>query len=476
MKYDLGLAIDDRNALSLIIKQIRPHSTILEFGPANGRLTAYLKEELNCDVYIVEIDEEAAKDAAKYSVDAIVGDIEEFGWIKKWADVEFDYMIFADVLEHLHNPQEVLSRTKRLLKDEGYILLSVPNIAHNSIMINLFNNVFNYTSLGLLDNTHIHLFAYNTLKVFCNQAGYYPVIEDAVYVNVGENEIDNGYSDVNKSIAKELKNRKYGNVYQYVFTLQKIEYLNINTYVSDYRIKGYNSYNLLKIYVDRGNGWTEDNCITYKIGNQSEINFKAKLYNAQEIKNIRIDPLDANGVFKIKKIMLIDGNKDNYIFLNECNCNGILRADNFYCTNDDPQIIIKDVQFETEGVIEITIEYLFWDIDESVIQHMIELVHRLDEFNSQRMVIFEKDNEIKLLNEELKRRAAELDHRMDIINQHRESMSQKDNEIKLLSEELERRAAELDHRMDVINELKKNLEVVSKKKINGNILNRFKNV
>ena len=261
MKYDLELITDELNALSIILKQIQTHSLILEFGPANGRMTKYLKEVLKCDVYIVELDKEAAKDAMKYAVDGLIGDIEQYEWIDKWNGTEFDYIIFADVLEHLRNPQAVLSKSKRLLKNNGKTIISVPNIAHNSVLINLYKNKFEYTSLGLLDNTHIHFFAYNTLKDFCHYAGYIPVVEDAAYSNVGENEILCGFDDVDRDIAYNLKKREYGSVYQYVFTLQKEEYVKWNEYNADYRIKKNMPIGEFKIYLDRGSGFCEDNSI-----------------------------------------------------------------------------------------------------------------------------------------------------------------------------------------------------------------------
>ena len=52
MKYDLELILNEQNALSIILKQIHPNSLVLEFGPANGRTTKYLKEMLECDVSI----------------------------------------------------------------------------------------------------------------------------------------------------------------------------------------------------------------------------------------------------------------------------------------------------------------------------------------------------------------------------------------------------------------------------------------
>lgn len=109
----------------------------------------WLKEtEEDCKVYAVEIDEEAAKDVSKYTEDILVGDIEKLEWLDRWENIEFDYIIFADVLEHLRNPMEVLKQTKCLLKDEGKVLLSVPNVAHNSILINLHRNYSAIQRLG----------------------------------------------------------------------------------------------------------------------------------------------------------------------------------------------------------------------------------------------------------------------------------------------------------------------------------------
>ena len=167
MKYDFELRMDERNSLSLIAKQVEENSIVLEFGPANGRLTRYLKEKKNCKIYAVEIDKDAAKDAGRFTEQIIIGDIEEFSWLENWSNIEFDYILFADVLEHLHDPLEVLKQTKCILKDSGKVIVSVPNVAHNAILIDLYRNIFNYTNVGLLDNTHIHLFAYYSLKEFC---------------------------------------------------------------------------------------------------------------------------------------------------------------------------------------------------------------------------------------------------------------------------------------------------------------------
>ena len=70
----------------------------------------------------------------------------------------YDYIVILDVLEHLRNPQGVLNKVRECLQINGKILLSVPNLAHNAVLLKLLNDDFPYTELGLLDNTHVHFF------------------------------------------------------------------------------------------------------------------------------------------------------------------------------------------------------------------------------------------------------------------------------------------------------------------------------
>lgn len=83
-KYDFDLDMNNTNSLSIMINQIKRGSKVLEFGPANGRMTRYLKEMLDCKVYLVEIDEKAGKEALQYGEDLLVDDIETYSWKKKF--------------------------------------------------------------------------------------------------------------------------------------------------------------------------------------------------------------------------------------------------------------------------------------------------------------------------------------------------------------------------------------------------------
>lgn len=91
-----------------------------------GRLTKYMKESLDCRVYIVELDPEAYASARPFAEDGVCGDIEKGEWLEKFSSCQFDYILFADVLEHLRDPEKALRQAATLLKEQGEVIVSLP--------------------------------------------------------------------------------------------------------------------------------------------------------------------------------------------------------------------------------------------------------------------------------------------------------------------------------------------------------------
>ena len=54
----------------------------------------------------------------------------------------FDYIIFGDVLEHLHDPMAALAYCKDFLKEEGRIIANIPNVMHISVIEELLKGNF----------------------------------------------------------------------------------------------------------------------------------------------------------------------------------------------------------------------------------------------------------------------------------------------------------------------------------------------
>ena len=326
-KYNVGLDLNTRNSLSVIVSRIKPQRKVLEFGPANGRLTKYLHEELGCSVYAVEIDEEAAKDSGKFCEEIIVGNIEDYEWLERYKNIQFDYIVFADVLEHLYYPEEVLKRSKELLKSNGSVLISLPNVAHNAIIMELLDDQFRYQETGLLDSTHIRFFTKKTIDKLVQNAGFKIFYETGIFKKPEETEFVKLYEKSNEC-ASCLYQHSYGEVYQFILEIKKE--------VSNSIIELDRKESAL-LFWDTGKGFNleevaktsfkiEDSLIEFDLGKQS-IHTNA----------IRIDPLEYACKIKIKKI-LIDG-KD--IDLSNIRHNGIaLEQDTFIYLHHDPQISI----------------------------------------------------------------------------------------------------------------------------------------
>lgn len=153
-----------------LLKWIEPGSRVLEFGTATGYITRYLKEKMNCRVVGIEINPEMAAVAAAYTEQMIVADVDADPWAEQ-LEGTFDVVMFGDVLEHLRRPEEVLSKARSLLSPHGCILTSLPNIAHNAVIMSLLDGEFNYTRYGLLDDTHIHFFTRKSIFEMAERVG-----------------------------------------------------------------------------------------------------------------------------------------------------------------------------------------------------------------------------------------------------------------------------------------------------------------
>ncbi len=234
-KYSLGYEYVKKGTLrrkkstiGLILNDIKPKSTVLEIGTASGYMSQYLKKDLNCDVYGVELDKQCGKIASKYTKQMIVADVEKTEWTKKLKCKKFDYITFADVLEHLKEPQLVLKAVEKLLKPSGKIIFSIPNICHNSVLIDLWNNKFKYRKIGLMDNTHIRFWGIKNIKDLFENTNLSAIESKGYYQRPNKTAIRNSYWQVPFFVGLFLRFRSYGNLYQIIVTLQKSAFIKKN--------------------------------------------------------------------------------------------------------------------------------------------------------------------------------------------------------------------------------------------------------
>ena len=85
---------------------------------------------------------------------------------------QFDRVLLLDVLEHLRHPEQILRQSHEVLKRDGLLIVSVPNIANIYIRLTLLLGRFDYSERGLLDKTHLRFFTRKTARKLLESNGF----------------------------------------------------------------------------------------------------------------------------------------------------------------------------------------------------------------------------------------------------------------------------------------------------------------
>lgn len=84
----------------------------------------------------------------------------------------YDCIVFADILEHLHNPSHLLQGIKHYLSDDGIIIVSVPNVVFFVNRLKILSGNFSSTETGIMDKTHLHFYTKTKIESLISKSGY----------------------------------------------------------------------------------------------------------------------------------------------------------------------------------------------------------------------------------------------------------------------------------------------------------------
>jgi 2-polyprenyl-3-methyl-5-hydroxy-6-metoxy-1,4-benzoquinol methylase len=203
------------DAVTAQLALIPDGTTVLEIGTASGHVSRALRAK-NCEITGIELDAAAASVAAAYCRRMIVGNIEELD-LDQVLPETFDVVLCGDVLEHLKNAQKPLLALRRRLRADGYLVVSLPNVAHISVRLSLLDGAFCYAHEGLLDATHLKFFTLESIAALFNECSFEirdlhrcrkTLFEEGPYVNP---------SRVPSAIVRRLTRDPEASAYQYVF-------------------------------------------------------------------------------------------------------------------------------------------------------------------------------------------------------------------------------------------------------------------
>lgn len=348
-KYDFEVDLSLESSTGMILNKIPEGAVVLEFGCAAGRMTRYMREALSCQVYVVELDKGAYETARQYAVDGLCDDIMNFRWAEQFRGTAFDAVIFADVLEHLPAPEKVLAEAAKLLKDTGSIYISLPNITHNDILLKAWAERFDYTSTGLLDDTHIHFWGLENLEKLAKGSGMTLRGVEATYCATGATEqFARTEKQAGRLLENILKTRVGGEIYQFVVTLDKNPAAGE---VPSLRVPSIKSH----IYLDTGSDFNANEIIAFSSNYAGDGCYTAhyELRDIPGLRRIRFDPVEFQGCI-LRNLTISQNGEPLHL-----NCPGAAALeDGILLPGEDPMVYTNEIT--GNGPVTVQAEILLW--------------------------------------------------------------------------------------------------------------------
>ena len=215
-EYEIDLKSDV--APARVLRMVRPKARVLEIGAGPGSITRHLSGTLECDVTALEIDPTAIEKLKPFARSVFPMDLNDSGWsdVVKEREGLFDFVIAADVLEHVYNPWSVLGGMKSLLNKSGSVILSLPHAGHAAVLGSLADEDFEYRPWGLLDRTHVRFFGVKNVQDLYRSQGL--SIEQAEFVvrKPEMTEFVQRWNRLPPDVQAALQRNRYSHVYQVV--------------------------------------------------------------------------------------------------------------------------------------------------------------------------------------------------------------------------------------------------------------------
>jgi 2-polyprenyl-3-methyl-5-hydroxy-6-metoxy-1,4-benzoquinol methylase len=216
-KYDYSVDVNSNSAGANVIRMVGKNKKVLEVGCGPGSLAKVLSGIAGCKITGLEFDIEAIEKAKEFCEKIIHADLNGEKWLDQFKTLnQFDVVLVADVLEHLNDPLTRLTKMVKLIKKDGFIVISLPHAGHASVLACMINNDFRYGDWGLLDRTHIKFFCMKNIQDLIDSSNL-KIIEFAfVRKHPHETEFSEVWARTDSSIRKSLLTSDYSNVYQVV--------------------------------------------------------------------------------------------------------------------------------------------------------------------------------------------------------------------------------------------------------------------
>jgi len=149
---------------------------VLDVGCYNGYISSLIKQQGN-DVLGIDMSDKSVELCKKKGITCIQHDLETKLPFK---DKEFDVVFMGEIIEHIFDTDGLIKEAKRILRKDGFLVLTTPNLAALSRRIKLLFGKNPDIEDGLFpvekNSGHIRYFTACTLRKLLKRDGFTPVL------------------------------------------------------------------------------------------------------------------------------------------------------------------------------------------------------------------------------------------------------------------------------------------------------------
>jgi glycosyltransferase involved in cell wall biosynthesis/2-polyprenyl-3-methyl-5-hydroxy-6-metoxy-1,4-benzoquinol methylase len=467
LPYDRALDLENGSSGAKLLTHIQRGSKVLEIGPATGFMTRHMTEQLDCAVTCIELIPKLAEVSAKYCQRMIVENIESVDLEAELGEERFDYVIFADVLEHLVDPWSALQRVRKFLNPTGQCLASIPNVSYAGVVLELLSGTFHYRKEGSLDKTHLRFFTRETVKSLFEESGYEISLWDRTVLAPPSSEFKANLHSTPGHLRHLLQLNKDWDTYQFlvVAPMRSIDESEKELPRPEFTPAPVNpllNLRQVQLFWATGEGFSEANSAVRFVKFSNELqHLEFDLVGAGQLDFLRFDPTDVEELFEFASLEVLHNGSRVFEWHSTANSFTAEIRPRFYnaealtglenpvqvALNEDPQIVTGN--FSPLGLkiselkVKVTVRFFPGLTAAEIIRCLEQRVGEIASLSSAQTV------RLRALEHEhapLVARAAELEHRLkeqrEQSNKEREALELAMSEVRLAD------LAELRHQKD----------------------------
>lgn len=304
--YLRSIRADERTSLSVLASLIKPQTSVLDLGCGSGALGQFLAINHGCVTDGLTLSEAEADHARPYYRAVHVSDLEACDLLAVFPAQKYDYIVCADVLEHLRKPERILETCRQLLAPAGKLLISVPNAAYCGLIAELMQGEFRYRDEGLLDKTHLRFFTRSSLLRFLGEQRWAVDYMDTIHRELPDSEFDAAFDRLPPALSRHLLSDPDALTYQYICAAQPCSAKADHLLPAQPQTKPFTARFTAQLYLGRNGSYDEAHKLTAAgiIGDlRQTLRFTLTPHHLP-VTQLRLDPADRPGFVHLYKIVL----------------------------------------------------------------------------------------------------------------------------------------------------------------------------